>query len=113
MPDRTFSEKRYDDIEEYEADWLAAFRQAGHEPSMIDGVVDQLVRNTGNHNGPGCRLSGESWCWHCTPPWKIVKEKCPGPSHAVASRRRQEDAILAEADAIRERRAKEMKVDEG
>lgn len=107
---RTFPEKMYTSIEEYNRDWLTAFRQAGHIPVTVGGRVDAFAYNPHDpHNGPRCTRCGEGWCWHCTAPWKIVEQKCGGSAHRARVQREAEDSVLAEATEIRQRRKKAVR----
>lgn len=102
---RTFPEKTYTDLKEYQRDWLTAFRQAGHRPVKEDGHVDIFAYTSGDHhNGPRCTECGEGRCWHCTPPWQIAEQKCGGKAHRRAQEKKREDAVLAEAAEIRRKR---------
>lgn len=106
---RVFERKIYTDLDEYQRDWLAAFAQAGHKPALHEdaGRVDSFAYTSGSyHNGPCCTECGEGWCWHCTAPWEIAECKCGGKAHKEKVEREAEDHILAQADAIRERRRK-------
>lgn len=53
---RTFTEKTYATRDEYQRDWLTAFRQAGHIPVKTDGRIDIFAYNPFDpHNGPRCK----------------------------------------------------------
>lgn len=102
---RTFEQKTYTSIKEYQSDWLKAFRQAGHRPVMFGRHVDSFAYNPHDpHNGPRCTICDEGWCWHCTPPWGIVNQKCGGKAHKAKVEKNLEDSVLAQAAQIRKRR---------
>ncbi len=48
---------------------------AGHELYRHDddGRIDIFRLESGFHNGPECKLCGESWCHHCQP----TVRRCP------------------------------------
>jgi hypothetical protein len=47
-----------------------------------DGDRDDLRSEGGHHNGPVCRVCGESFCVHCSP--ERVDEECAGPNRDVS-----------------------------
>lgn len=101
---RTFEKKTYTSMEEYQRDWLVAFKQAGHKPEKQDGRVNWFAHAGGHHNGPRCTECGEGYCMHCRGPWDVATDKCAGKEHRLAVERAAEDRVLAEAAEIRRRR---------
>jgi len=101
----TTPEKTWTSLEEYQRDWIAAFKRAGHSPVLAGGRVDHFAYNPNDpHNGPRCKKCGEGWCWHCTSPAEVVKEKCGGIAHKRKVEREADDAILKQAAEIRAKR---------
>lgn len=47
-----------------------------------DGNRDDLRTEGDHHNGPVCRVCGESFCVHCSP--ERVDEECAGPNRDVS-----------------------------
>lgn len=89
--------------------WILAMIAKGHVPKReADGSVDIFVQDSDIHNGPGCSVCGESWCWHCTDAEDI--KPCIGEDAAkkrdAEATLRHEEYILRKAEEITARRAK-------
>lgn len=45
--------------------WETALIKKGHTPILYEGQLDIFVLDVGHHNGPGCSVCRDMWCWHC------------------------------------------------
>lgn len=61
--------------------WEQAMRKKGHVPVMgKDNRLDHMVLSSRTHNGPGCSVCGQTWCWHCVTELSI--QRCQGGPEA-------------------------------
>jgi hypothetical protein len=70
---------------------------AGHQLQRDeDGEIDIFVLDYGTHNGPGCVICGDSWCYHC--PGAMVTQ-CDG-GERLAKRKAKKLAEEAALDLL-------------